>query len=418
MIILIADDDEHIALALETMVAKKIPNAEIISVRDGLEAFKLYKNKKIDLILSDWNMPVMTGKELLIRIRVECRDQLTPFLMLTSRSDIDSVKDAISSGVTEYIAKPFDKKILLEKTCLLLNERKSEQDIDVIAEENSVKIQEKVMDIIRVRLKKDYIKFPVLPEVAYKAANVVNNENVSMRNVSDIVKIDTALSGQILLLANSVHYRAQKPLVTLEEAMARIGIREVMNVVLLYVMKELYRDNNKEYERYLRYIWDLSLITASSALELAKITGYKMPEKLYTIAMFYHVGKLMILPILMELKKERKGITDEIVVEVMNALSQEVGVKLLKHWEFSESFIDVVRVRCEFSDLASATNEAMLIIMASYLGGQVMNKTQDAPGLNIISLLKGELNLTEEGVDVVIDEAKKHVSEVEKYLDS
>lgn len=418
MLILIADDEEHIALALETMVAKKLPDAEIVSVSNGLDAFEIYKNKKVDLILSDWNMPVMTGKELLIRIRVECRDQLTPFLMLTSRSDIDSVKEAISSGVTEYIAKPFDRKMLLEKACLLLDERKSEKDIDVIAEDNSVKIQEKVMEIIRVRLKKDYIKFPVLPDVAYKAVSVINKGNISMRDVSEIVKIDTALSGKILMLANSVHYRTQKPLETLEEAMARIGIREVMNVVLIYVMKELYRDNNKEHEKYLRYLWDLSLITASTAQELAKITEYKVPEKLYAISMFYHVGKLMVLPILMELKKERKGITDEIVVEIMNALSQEVGVKLLNHWEFSESFIDVVKVRCEFSDLASATKEAMLIIMASYLGGQFMNKTQDVPGLNIISILKGELKLTEDSIDVVVEKAKKYVSEVKKYLAS
>lgn len=49
---------------------------------------------------------------------------------------------------------------------------------------------------------------------------------------------------------------------------------------------------------------------------------------------------------------------------------------------------------------------------------EVINRTQYARSLNVISILKGELKLTEERVDVVIDKAKKYVSVIEKYLDS
>lgn len=105
-------------------------------------------------------MPLMSGEELLLQIRDTHNDQLTPFLMLTARADVDSVKSVISSSVTEYIAKPFDKSILLEKVFSLLSGREAEKEIDNIPVENCLEIQEKIIEIIRIRLQKDYINPP------------------------------------------------------------------------------------------------------------------------------------------------------------------------------------------------------------------------------------------------------------------
>ena len=413
MNILVVDDDESIVLALKTIISRKFPKANIITLSDGAQAYEFYKNNNVDLILSDWNMPEMSGKELLSNIRLRDKDSSTPFLMLTARVDAGSVRSAISTGVTEYIAKPFDKKALLEKISSLLEDKLAEKSLDTADNSVSGDIEKKIIELIRIRLKKDYIGFPVLPEIAFKAVEVINSDNVSMTSVADVVKIDPALSGKVLNLANSIYYRAQQSLETLDEAVTRIGVRETMNVVLVYAMKELYKDKDRQFEKHLRQLWEDALTTALVARELSVRLGYDKPDKYYTLGLFYDIGKLMILPVLMELKKARSGITDEMVMHVMQDLNKEVGMELLKHWSFSNLFVDVISTKCEFSDLAKADDDTLLMIVASYLCHQWAGNSVYLFDDNIILMIKNQLKIDSEMI-IEINENVKIASEMLK----
>lgn len=113
--ILIAEDEENIALALKAIISKVLPLASINVVKNGREALNTITVTKYQLIISDWNMPVMSGLELLSAIREKKSTMHTPFLMLTARGDKQSVISAAKHGVTEYIAKPFDKQDVIDK---------------------------------------------------------------------------------------------------------------------------------------------------------------------------------------------------------------------------------------------------------------------------------------------------------------
>ena len=72
----------------------------------------------MNLIICDWNMPNMNGVELLRQLRTVDPDM--PFLMVTGRTDIESVVEAKSSGVTAYISKPFSSQQLEAKLRIIL----------------------------------------------------------------------------------------------------------------------------------------------------------------------------------------------------------------------------------------------------------------------------------------------------------
>ena len=118
--ILIAEDDYAISLAIKTILSNAF-ECELILVTDGEAAWQTVQNQDVDLIISDWNMPQMTGEKLLKNLRENDRFINTPFLMLTARSDKDSVLNAINAGVTEYMHKPFDRQILIAKISNLLD---------------------------------------------------------------------------------------------------------------------------------------------------------------------------------------------------------------------------------------------------------------------------------------------------------
>ncbi len=105
-------------------IAKKTLNElhfkNILEAAEGAEAWQIINQEKnLDLIISDWNMPKMSGLELLQKIRSTPDFCHLPFILLTAESDMVQVKTAILAGVDDYVLKPFTSetfKARLEST--------------------------------------------------------------------------------------------------------------------------------------------------------------------------------------------------------------------------------------------------------------------------------------------------------------
>ena len=80
---------------------------KIIEAANGAEALKVVTTQPITLVLSDWNMPVMSGLELLVAIRSTAKLFALPFMMITAEAERDRVMQAIQSGVSELLVKPY-----------------------------------------------------------------------------------------------------------------------------------------------------------------------------------------------------------------------------------------------------------------------------------------------------------------------
>lgn len=92
----------------------------ILEATDGEQALQLLiannvPGSQIELVISDWNMPKMTGLEFLKQVRASQEWVNLPFVLLTSESERDQVTEAILAGVSQYIVKPFAAKSFEEK---------------------------------------------------------------------------------------------------------------------------------------------------------------------------------------------------------------------------------------------------------------------------------------------------------------
>ena len=86
-----------------------------VEAENGAEAFKAVQDGGIDFVVSDWNMPVMNGLDLLKNIRAEESIKNTPLLMVTAEALKENVVMAISAGANNYVVKPFTSDVLEEK---------------------------------------------------------------------------------------------------------------------------------------------------------------------------------------------------------------------------------------------------------------------------------------------------------------
>ncbi|MFZ5773695.1 MAG: response regulator, partial [Thermodesulfobacteriota bacterium] len=93
------------------------------TARNGEQAYQILTKEKIDFIVSDWNMPVMTGIELLKKVRGNPQLAHIPFLMVTAESEKDHIVEAIQAKVDQYILKPFNQEMLAQKIGFILHKK-------------------------------------------------------------------------------------------------------------------------------------------------------------------------------------------------------------------------------------------------------------------------------------------------------
>lgn len=119
--VLVVDDASFIRDLVKKCLRNYFPGIRIEDAVNGKKAQSLLAREAFDLVLCDWEMPEMSGLELLTWCREQDNLKTMPFVMVTSRGDKENVVQAIQAGVSGYVSKPFTNEQLLTKVKQALN---------------------------------------------------------------------------------------------------------------------------------------------------------------------------------------------------------------------------------------------------------------------------------------------------------
>lgn len=130
---LVIDDSSTVRRIITTILRDYLNCTQIIEAADGNEAMKCLseQGESIDWIFCDWEMPGLTGDAFLMEVRNYPATQSTPFIMITTRADRESLMTAAKAGVDAYVVKPFTATTLIEKVRGILhrNERRQAERV-------------------------------------------------------------------------------------------------------------------------------------------------------------------------------------------------------------------------------------------------------------------------------------------------
>ena len=116
---LIVDDSRTMRMILKKQLAE-LGFAEIFEAGDGLEALRVLGGISApDVALVDWNMPNMTGIDLVAAVRKNAAWDAMKVVMVTTASDLVRVQAALGHGANEYVVKPFTPQMLSEKLTMI-----------------------------------------------------------------------------------------------------------------------------------------------------------------------------------------------------------------------------------------------------------------------------------------------------------
>ncbi|MFH1058707.1 MAG: chemotaxis response regulator CheY [Pseudomonadota bacterium] len=120
MKVLVVDDFSTMRRIVKNIL-RQLGFENIVEADDGETAMRKLESERIDFVISDWNMPKMSGLELLKWVRSHEEFKDLPFLMVTAEAQKENVLEAVKAKVSNYIVKPFTAETLSEKIEKIFN---------------------------------------------------------------------------------------------------------------------------------------------------------------------------------------------------------------------------------------------------------------------------------------------------------
>lgn len=246
--VLLVEDNEEMQDYLKSILNA---NFHLTQVKNGQEALDCLKTNKVDLIISDVMMPVMTGFELLEKLKESLSYQHIPVILLTARSSQEDRMEGLRFGVDDYITKPFDRDELLIRSVNLVKNLKSRITIakEMPEEESSTDLQISTEDEKMIKTAEQYIESRISESslsVSEVASSVAMSERQFYRKIGKI----TGMTPAHFMMEIRLHYAHKLLLggqmIKISQVASEIGINSPS-----YFSKLFYERFGKKVSRYL-----------------------------------------------------------------------------------------------------------------------------------------------------------------------
>jgi HD-like signal output (HDOD) protein len=194
-------------------------------------------------------------------------------------------------------------------------------------------------------------QLPPLPEVASKVINMVNNPDISFKQVAQEISKNQAMTANILKLCNSAFFSKGKEITSIDRAIVTLGLKEVKDIVLLVAAKPVLDKPVLGYDLGQGDLWKQGLAVATMSRDIALSKKRKdIADVVFTGGIIHNVGKVVIALFVQQAFMnildlvQSSGITfHEAEKSVLGFNHQEVGEKILEKWNFPPVLRSIVR---------------------------------------------------------------------------
>ncbi len=240
-------------------------------------------------------------------------------------------------------------------------------------------------------------KLPPRPEVVSEVLQLINDPTTDSRRLSRLVHGDPALAAHVLRVANSPAWCGRSRIVTLQQAVSRLGMGTLQEIVLCVGMSEVYRAPG--HEQTARQIWRHALGTALYAKVVAR-TVRENVEAAFLGGLLHSVGQPVVLrELVRHARRKRIPAQAEEIMVVVAEQQRTVGLGLAQAWDLPS----VVQAAIQWADVPDEATRNRSLVHTVALASRLSSEMLD--GLPIdedaIFPLADELNLYPEDIDTV-----------------
>ena len=202
-----------------------------------------------------------------------------------------------------------------------------------------------LLTILIDRINNDTLVLPTLPEIAVKVRQAADDPEVNLAKMADVISQDPALSARMIKVANSAFMGRSVKVNTLNQAVTRIGLRQIKNIATAMAMEQLFVSNNKLIRTYMDKAWQKTLKVACQAittmdfyLRVNKHTSLNK-ETITLASLVFNIG---VLPILTEAERHPEVFANpSFLAHAIQKLAGKIGGAIMREWGFTDDFVEV-----------------------------------------------------------------------------
>lgn len=203
-----------------------------------------------------------------------------------------------------------------------------------------------IVELIKAQLAGDTRNIPVFHALAARLQQVMARPDFSITEVNRLISADAGLSSQVLRVSNSPFYAGLSPVNTIQEAIVRLGAREVSSIVMLATQHDLYRSHDPKFNQAMKSLWEHSYCCAVASKWLAAKAGFGfLAQEAFMSGLLHDIGKLFLLKVMEDIFKDNTlgvGASPAILNEVLYNMHADQGRLLMEQWHMPTIYSEVV----------------------------------------------------------------------------
>ncbi|MGZ5058737.1 MAG: HDOD domain-containing protein [Methylobacter sp.] len=265
-------------------------------------------------------------------------------------------------------------------------------------------------------MQSDNLVLPTIPDVSFKIRRAVNADNSNVSSIARVVQIDPSITAKLIQISNSSLYMGRKKIESCPEALTRLGLKAAQDIITAFAMKSVFSAKSSVIRQKMAELWmHSSYIASISAVFALKIPGFD-PDRAMLAGLVHDIG---IVPIL-TYADNNPGIIahPKDLVETVRKLRADIGVQIIRQWDFPDDFEDVVtHAENWFRNDNNPPGYADIVMLSqlySFIGKVDIKKIPKIDDLPAYKKLAGHLDAND--AINILDSAKDEIEHIQQML--
>jgi putative nucleotidyltransferase with HDIG domain len=289
----------------------------------------------------------------------------------------------------------------------------------VVNQEAQRKVGDRLAQILVERIHRNKLVLPAMPAAASECLRLLNLPDNNLDKVLKIIAKDPIIAPQVMRRANSAMMSRSNAAKTLDQAVTRLGVRALRELIMNVSAHQLFQSKNVSIRKHTKSLWDHSVAVAVVSRALAKRKKDIDSERAYLAGLLHDVGKPVAAALLLELERsvdgpQRAWLEGGAWLGVVNECHREVGVALARSWNLDEDVLLAI-ARCDRYMTESPTSITNVVCYANALvkkAGVCVGEVDTAHNESLLREGATIFKLTDEMTETLVKELRASESDV------
>lgn len=238
-----------------------------------------------------------------------------------------------------------------------------------------------LLTILVEKINNDTLVLPTLPAIALKVRRAADDPDINLNAMADVISQDPSLSARMIKISNSAYLGRSVKVTSAQQAVTRIGLRQIKNISTALAMEQLFVSKNEIVKQYMTKIWaDTIEIVANSMAALQVHTKQTKNralnlDSMMLAALVHNIG---ILPILTEAERHADVFANPTFLDVaIDRMAGKIGASIMTEWGFEPEFVNVAQNWKELSVISDDVSYLDLVRLGAALCGKFESHKED-----------------------------------------